>query len=130
MLEDLTKAYLPFVLRAWNDLFAFLQELLIRNNSVTGKVKDIFYRFDFQGVNSKDNKPQAGTTSEEESQSMSTDRICCSSTELASRLYGNDYATLLELVVFSYEDNFNNWVDILYFHIVTRTTACKRMVGA
>ena len=53
-LEDLTDAYLPFLLRVWfRFVSVLLQELIMRNDKIIGKVQNLFYRFEFQGSRCK-----------------------------------------------------------------------------
>jgi len=52
--SDLTDNFLPFILRAWERFVRFfLQELIMKNDTIIGKVKNIFYRFEFQGAGAK-----------------------------------------------------------------------------
>jgi hypothetical protein len=115
-LSELTDSYLPFILRAWERFVRFfLQELIIRNDNIIGKVQHMFYRFEFQGAGAKGNKPhvQAGITLAPEHTDISTSRICCKSQEFHSSLYGTDYDTLHQLGVVQDEYEYNNWCAIV-----------------
>lgn len=48
---DVTIGYPPFVLRVWQRFVRLLLELVIRNDTIIGKVKHMFYRFEFQVYN-------------------------------------------------------------------------------
>lgn len=48
-MSDFTVSFLPFLLRAWQRFIRlFLEELVMRNDTILGKVKHMFYRFEFQ----------------------------------------------------------------------------------
>ena len=114
-LYELTDAYLPIVLRIWERFITvLLQELIMRNDTIIGKVKNMFYRYEFQGAGSKGNKPHVhiGVTLEPEPKEISSARIACMSTSFASTLYGTDLYNLLKLGVVSDKDEFDEWCNI------------------
>jgi len=56
-LAELTDSYLPFILRAWERFVRlFVQELLLRNDDIVGKVQNLFGRFEWQSAGSPGNK--------------------------------------------------------------------------
>lgn len=47
-LSDLTVSFLPVILRTWQRFVRLLlEELIMRNSSIVGRVKHMFYRFEF-----------------------------------------------------------------------------------
>jgi hypothetical protein len=127
--SDLVDAYLPFLLRSWERFVrVLLQELIMRNNAIIGKVKDMFYRFEFQGAGAKGNKPHvhAGVTLEPESEKDSVDRICCSSLEFGSSLCKTDFESLLGLGIVNDELEYEKWLEIVSF---VNTHDCQRAGG-
>lgn len=114
--SELTDSYLPFILRAWERFVRFfLQELIMRNDHIIGKVQNMFYRFEFQGAGAKGNKPHvhAGITLAPEPTDVSTSRICCKTQEFHSSLYGTDYDSLHLLGVVQNETDYKTWCDIV-----------------
>jgi predicted GIY-YIG superfamily endonuclease len=110
--RDLIDSYLPLTLRAWERFVKFLmQHLLLRNDEIVGKVKNLFYRFEFQGEGAKGNKPHVhcGVTLEKEPDSTSCARICCSSRLFHTDAFGCDYQTLLKAGIVYDEDDFRRW---------------------
>lgn len=108
--------FLPFILRAWNRFVRlFLDELIMRNDTILGKVQNIFYRFEFQGAGAKGNKPHVhcGITLEDEPESVTVSRICCDSLMFHSAVYGGDYETLKSRGVFETESDYKSWVGIV-----------------
>jgi len=76
--RELTDAYLPFMLRTWERFVrVLLQELVMRNDNIMGKVHHMFYRFEFQDAGSQGNKPfvHMGETLEEEPEQTSLSHI-------------------------------------------------------
>ena len=115
-LESLTDAFLPILLRAWERFVRlFLQELVMRNNNIIGKVKNLFYRFEFQGAEAKGNKPHVhcGITLDKEPEAVSVARICCSSLSFHSHQYGTDFDNLKKLGLIDSETDYNKWIDIV-----------------
>jgi hypothetical protein len=113
---ELVDAYLPFTLRSWERfVHILLQELVMRNSNIIGKVKDIFYRFEFQGTGAKGNKPHvhAGVTLESEPEELSVSRICCSSLHFSSARFATDFDTLQKLALVSDECEYNTWLQIV-----------------
>ena len=48
-LSDIVTAYLPITLRAWERFVSFfLEKLIILNSDILGRVKHLFYRYEFQ----------------------------------------------------------------------------------
>jgi hypothetical protein len=112
MEKELTDNFLPFILRAWERFVHFLfQELLLRNDSIIGKVKNIFYRFEFQGAGAVGNKPHvhAGITLHYEPDIVSARRISCNSTLFFSRLFGGDFDSLKAHGVFKDQEEYARW---------------------
>jgi len=115
MERELTDAYLPFMLRAWERFVrVLLQELIMHNDKIIGKEHHMFYRFEFQGAGSQGNKPHVhmGVTLEEEPNQTSLDRICCSSVEFASKLFQTDFDTLRDQGLVSDLADFNTWCEV------------------
>ena len=115
-LQSLTNAFLPVLLRAWERFVRLLlQELVMRNDNIIGKVKNLFYRFEFQGAGAKGNKPHVycGITLDNESESVSVSRICCSSLSFHSQQYGTDFDSLKKLGVINSQNDYNQWIDIV-----------------
>ena len=113
---ELIDAYLPFTLRAWERFVRiFLQELIMRNDSILGKVSNIFYRFEFQGAGAKGNKPHVhcGITLVDELDQVSVRRICCSSTHFHTSLYGADFTTLRDAGIFRDKEEYDRWCTIV-----------------
>ena len=136
-LYDLTQAYLPFILRIWERFVRFFfQELILRNSSILGRVKHIFYRFEFQEAGSEGNPPHvhAGITLYEEAKEISVGRICCLFESFSSVECGTDLRNLLDLGVVSDEKDFNSWREI--YSYVNRHNCeqagqrCKKAVNA
>jgi hypothetical protein len=137
IMSELIDAYLPFMLRSWERFVrVLLRELLMRNSQIIGKVKEVFYRFEFQGAGAKGNKPHvhAGITLESESEEVTVGRICCSSLEFASVLYGTDFRSLYNLGIVGDERDFNQWCEVVSFvqkHDCERVDGrCKKVVNA
>jgi hypothetical protein len=80
-----------------------LDELIKRNASIIGHAKGVICRCEFQGAGAKGNRPHehAGITMESEPSSVSVARLCCSSTEFATQLYGADYDPVVGLGIVS-----------------------------
>ena len=117
-LEELTDSYLPFVLRAWDRFVGlFVLELLLRNDSIVGKVQNLFGRFEWQGAKAPGNKCHfhCGITLAPEPIEITTSRICCSSREFHGPLYGTDYETLLRLGVVRDEVDFDSWCNVVAY---------------
>ena len=113
---ELTSVYLPFTLRAWERFVRVLfQELLMRNDNIIGKVKHLFYRYEFQSAGAKGNKPHVhcGVTLEAEPVETTAGRISCDTMSFHSSCYGADYETLRNLGVFSDEEEYNKWKAIV-----------------
>jgi hypothetical protein len=114
--RELTENFLPFVLRAWERFVRFFcQELIMRNASIVGHVKNLFYRFEFQGAGAKGNKPHVhcGITLYPESDIVSVSRICCSSTSFHTSLYNADFDRLLSEGIVSDYDDYQRWEQIV-----------------
>jgi hypothetical protein len=136
-MQQLVDAYLPFTLRCWERFVrVLLQELIMRNKNIFGKVKDLFYRFEFQGAGAKGNKPHvhAGITIEGENDEISVRRICCSSLEFSSACFGTDFESLLKLGVFSDKSEYETWrriVDSVQMHDCERSGGrCMKSTNA
>lgn len=116
--RELTDAYLPFVLRAWEKFVRILlQELLMRNHSIIGRVHHMFYRFEFQGSGSQGNKPHVhiGVTLEPEPETVSVDRISCSSVGFSNKEDRTDFESLLKLGLIKDQRDFELWLEIVSF---------------
>jgi hypothetical protein len=113
---ELTDSYLPFALRAWERFVrVLLQQVVVRNDCIIGRVKSLFYRYEFQGMGSRGNKPHVhcGVTLEPESANMSAARICCCSTSFHSSLYGTDYESLAAAGIVSDVYEYERWQEIV-----------------
>lgn len=113
---SLTDNFLPFILRTWERFVAvFLQELVMRNSSILGPVKSLFYRFEFQSAGSKGNKPHvhAGITLHEEDQHLTSSRICCNTVLFHSKLYGADYESLRQQGIVRDQYDYEQWKNIV-----------------
>ena len=125
-LEDLTVAYLPFLLRIWfRFVSVLLQELIMRNDKIIGKVQNLFYRFEFQEAGAKGNKPHChmGVTLEPEPKDVSCARISCMSKSFDTSMYGTDYDTLRGLGVVCDQWDYQEWRNIFGF---VNTHDCNR----
>ena len=115
-MDEVMDGYLPFVIRAWERFVrVFLQELVMRNDNILGKVRNLFYRFEFQGAGAKGNKPHVhcDITLESEPESVTAGRICCDSLSFHTSMYGADYDTLKGLGVFGDKKEFEEWVSVV-----------------
>jgi hypothetical protein len=134
---DLTDSFLPFVLRAWERFVRnFFQELIMRNDEILGEVKSLFYRYEFQGVGAKGNKPHVhcGITLVDEPDIVSSSRICCSSLAFHSTIYGTDLENLLRAGIFSSEQEYERWrkvVELVNQHNCANTNfRCMKATSA
>ena len=86
----------------------------MRNDSLIGKVHNMFYRYEFQGAGSRGNKPHVhiGVTFKPELKGISSARIACMSTSLASSLYGADFDNLLKLGDVSDKEEYHEWCKV------------------
>ena len=81
-LSDIFTTYLPITLRAWKRFISyFLEKLIILNSDILGRVKHLFYRYEFQEAGSLGNKPHVhcGITLHEELVETTVGRIACDS---------------------------------------------------
>jgi len=110
--KELTENYLPFVLRIWERFVRFFfQKLLMRNDGIIGKVKNIFYRFEFQGAGAVGNKPHvhSGITLFDEPDTVSAKHISCHSQLFFSRLFRGDYDILHADGIVTDIDDYQRW---------------------
>ena len=136
-LYELTEAYLPFILRSWERFISvLLQELIMRNDNIIGKVHNMFYRYEFQEAGAKGNKPHVhiGVTLEPEPKHISSGRISCMSASFASTMYGTDYHTLRDLGVVADRHEYEVWLNI-FSHVNTHDCdkcgqRCKKAINA
>jgi len=93
----------------------FFQELLLRNDTVIGKVKNIFYRFEFQGTGSVGNKPHvhSAITLYDVCDVISAKRISCHSQLFFSRLFKGGYETLKAEGVMADREDYERWQDVV-----------------
>lgn len=114
--EKLTMNYLTYILRAWERFVKLLfEELLMRNHTILGHVKHLFYRFEFQSAGAKGNKPHVhcGMTLESEPEWVTASRISCDSVTFQSRACGGDFDTLKNAGVFKDLVDYNAWLDVV-----------------
>ena len=114
--QRLTDCFLPFILRAWERFVSvFFKELVMRNSTVIGPVKNVFYRFEFQSSGSPGNKchVHAGITLHDEPKHVTSARICCCSAMFHSPLFGTDYETLFEQGIVKDIDEYERWKNIV-----------------
>lgn len=111
----------------------FCQELIMRNSTIIGRVKNLFYRFEFQGAGAKGNKPHVhcGLTLYPEPEEVSVSRICCNSTNFHTTLYKTDFESLLREGVVSNYGEYERWQAIVaYVNIHNCNAAQYRCVKA
>lgn len=130
---ELSESYLPFALRAWERFVrVLLQEVVVRNDAIIGRVKSLFYRYEFQGVGSRGNKPHVhcGVTLEPESADVSAARICCSSLSF----HHSSYESLAAAGIVSDFDDYERWrqiVSCVNHHDCTNTQfRCAKVTSA
>lgn len=88
----------------------------MRNSSILGPVKSLFYRFEFQSAGSKGNKPHAHagiSTLHEEDQHLTSSRICCNSVLFHSIMFGADYKSLRRQGLVTDEHHYEQWKSIV-----------------
>ena len=115
-LRDIFTAYLPITLRAWARFVSFfLEKLVILNYEILGRVKHLFYRYEFQEAGSLGNKPHVhcGITLHEEPVDVTVGRIACSTLLFHSKCYGADYETMHDLGIFENEKDYENWQEVV-----------------
>ena len=69
------------------------------NDNIIGKVKHLFYRFEFQGVGALANKTHdhCGVILQVEPVDVTVGRICCDNVVFYISVYGADYDTMHNL---------------------------------
>jgi hypothetical protein len=110
--DDLISANMAFSIRAWQHFATvLLEKLSFRNDSIFGKVKSMFYRFEFQDAGALGNKPHVhcGITLEDEPAETSVARISCESATFSSPAYKSDYQSLLAEGIVADEYDYNSW---------------------
>jgi Helitron helicase-like domain at N-terminus/PIF1-like helicase len=135
--RELTDNFLPFILRAWERFVRFfLQELVMRNDSIVGKVKNIFYRFEFQGAGAKGNKPHvhSGITLHDEPEGASVSRICCNSSLFHDKAFNGDFDSLYRQGIVKDVADYEQWQTIVAcvnFHDCSATQfRCMKAINA
>ena len=113
----------------------------MRNNTIVGHVKNVFYRFEFQqgessGSTAKGNKPHvhAGITLHPEPDIVSASRICCNSLNFHTKLFKSDYMSLRKEGIVTDRADYKRWktvVAAVNHHSCSATNfRCQKAVNA
>jgi hypothetical protein len=93
-----------------------VQELIMRNDNIVGKVENMFYHFEFQSAGTPGNKPHVHcglSLSDGEPDSVSASRICSNSLLFHDKAFNADFDSLLKLGVVTDATDYERWKTVV-----------------